>query len=98
MEYKTDAQLEVERLHARIAAREGKPPLADAIGSAATWKRLAMQLAEESQVVLNNAHCEVSYGSGALRRTIKAAKLLQYTESEMPQNDRTQACRPPEPR
>ena len=33
MEYKTEAQKEVDRLNDRIAAREGKPPLAGAIGS-----------------------------------------------------------------
>ena len=66
----------------------------DLLGSAATWKRLAMQLSEEAQVVLNNAHWEVSYGSGDLRRTIKAVKRLQYTENQTPQNARGQAQPP----
>jgi hypothetical protein len=53
---------------------------------AAAWKRLALTLAEESQAVLDNAHWEVSFGSGDLRRTIKAVRELQRSESTKPHN------------
>jgi hypothetical protein len=53
---------------------------------AAAWKRLALTLAEESQAVLDNAHWEVSFGSGDLRRTIKAVRELQRLESAKPHN------------
>ena len=77
----------------RIGAKMGCGSFAAPSGSAALWKRLAMQIAEEAQVVLDNAHWEVSYGSGDLRRTIKAVKRLQYTESETPQNVLAHRCR-----
>lgn len=60
--------------------------LAEAQCSAATWKALALRLAGEAQVCLDNAHWEVKCGSGDMLATLKAIRALEKVESEMPHN------------
>ena len=45
-----------------------------------------MRLAEESTVVLDNAHWEVKHGSGDLLTTIKAVREKYRLETQMPPN------------
>ena len=52
--------------------------------SAASWRVLAMRLADESTAVLDNAHWEVKHGSGDLLTTIKAVREKYRLETQMP--------------
>lgn len=78
------------RSYLESAGPERKSPevsrSAVAPGSAAEWKDLALRLAEEAQVVIDNAHWEVRYGSGDLLGTIKTVRELQRSESTQPPN------------
>ena len=64
--------------------RKELPPLPPATGSAASWRVLAMRLADESTAVLDNAHWEVKHGSGDLLTTIKAVREKYRLETQMP--------------
>lgn len=54
---------------------------AEASGSDAAWKTLALRLAEEAQTCLDNAHWEVKFGSGDMLKTIKAIRLMAEVEA-----------------
>lgn len=54
---------------------------AEASGSDAAWKALAIRLAEEAQTCLDNAHWEVKFGSGDMLKTIKAIRLMARVEA-----------------
>lgn len=62
----------------------GGESLHPAHGSDATWKALAIRLAGEAQICLDNAHWEVKFGSGDLLATIKAVRLRAEIESDKP--------------
>ena len=54
---------------------------AEASGSDAAWKTLALRLAEEAQTCIDNAHWEVKFGSGDMLKTIKAIRLMAEVEA-----------------
>ena len=54
---------------------------AEASGSDAAWKALALRLAEEAQTCIDNAHWEVRFGSGDMLKTIKAIRLMKEVEA-----------------
>ena len=54
--------------------------------SAATWKMLALRMADEALTCLNNSHWEVKFGSGDLLNTIRTVQRLQDQEAKMPPN------------
>lgn len=56
------------------------------LGSADVWKRLAMHLANDAEICLDNAHWEVRCGSGHLRETIKTVRELYLSEMQNPPN------------
>lgn len=59
---------------------------AEASGSDAAWKALALRLAGEALTCINNSHWEVKYGSGDMLKTIKAIHLLDMVEREQHPN------------
>ena len=54
---------------------------AEASGSDAAWKTLALRLADEAQTCLDNSHWEVKFGSGDMLTTIKAIRLMKEVEA-----------------
>lgn len=60
---------------------------AEASGSDAAWKALALRLAEEAQTCIDNAHWEVKFGSGDMLKTIKAIRLMKEVEAAEHLND-----------
>ena len=79
------------------AERKGTPAVAGAApSSAASWRTLAMRLADESTTVLDNAHWEVKHGSGDLLTTIKAVREKYRLETQMPPN--AALCRADKPK
>lgn len=77
------AYLESEKRH---EPEKGSADCAPRTCSAASWRTLAMRLADESTAVLDNAHWEVKHGSGDLLTTIKAVREKYRLETQMPPN------------
>lgn len=73
---------------------EGEARFAEARGSAAAWRALAMRLADEATVVIDNAHWEVKHGSGDLLTTIKAIRLMKEVEAAEHLNDQAHRSAP----
>lgn len=42
-----------------------------------SWRTLAIRIADEAQTCLDNAHWEVGFGSGDLKKTIRAVRAKQ---------------------
>lgn len=74
-------------LQKTCAQADGIGQFVPAQGSAASWRNLAMRLADESTAVLDNAHWEVKHGSGDLLTTIKAVREKYRLETQMPPNN-----------
>ena len=50
----------------------------------ASWRNLAMRLADEATEVLDNAHWEVKHGSGDLLTSIKSVREKYRNETQLP--------------